>query len=157
MVFNNKRETKLSASIVLNLQFKLLQFLSRKVTEISEQTKYSFHQFQSCPTTVPPKVHTALIPKHFQIPQVKTACLGRYVSVFPDLLKCACQLLSSVQLFVTPWTTLTKLLCPWKFPGKNIAVDSHFPLERIFLTHRSKPGLLHCRQILYHLSNQGGP
>ena len=30
-------------------------------------------------------------------------------------------------------------------------------LQGIFPTHGSKPGLLHCRQILYHLSHQGSP
>ena len=32
------------------------------------------------------------------------------------------------------------------------------PFSRgIFLTQESNPGLLHCRQILYHLSHQGSP
>ena len=31
----------------------------------------------------------------------------------------------------------------------------HFRLQGIFLTQGSNPGLLHCRQILYHLSYQG--
>ena len=31
----------------------------------------------------------------------------------------------------------------------------HFLLQEIFLTQGSNPGLLHCRQILYHLSHQG--
>ena len=30
-------------------------------------------------------------------------------------------------------------------------------LQGIFLTQGSNPGLLHCRQILYHLSHQGSP
>ena len=30
-----------------------------------------------------------------------------------------------------------------------------FLLQGIFLTRGSNPGLLHCRQILYHLSHQG--
>ena len=30
-------------------------------------------------------------------------------------------------------------------------------LQGIFGTHRSNPALLHCRQILYHLSYQGIP
>ena len=34
-------------------------------------------------------------------------------------------------------------------------VGSPSLLQGIFLTQRLKPGLLHCRQILYHLSNQG--
>ena len=36
-------------------------------------------------------------------------------------------------------------------------MGSHSLLQRIFLTQGSKPGLLHCRQILYHLSCQGSP
>ena len=28
------------------------------------------------------------------------------------------QLLSRVQLFATPWTVDTRLLCPWNFPGR---------------------------------------
>ena len=33
----------------------------------------------------------------------------------------------------------------------------HSLLQGIFLTQRLKPGLLHCRQILYHPSHQGSP
>ena len=51
----------------------------------------------------------------------------------------------------------TRLLCPWDFPGKNTGVGCHSLLQGIFLIQRSKPGLLHCRQILYHLSYQGSP
>ena len=51
----------------------------------------------------------------------------------------------------------TRLLCPWNSPGKNIGVGSHFLLQGIFPTQGSNPGLLHCRQILYHLSHQGNP
>ena len=43
----------------------------------------------------------------------------------------------------------TRLLCPWSSLGKNTRVDSHSLLQEIFPTQRSKPGLLHCRQILY--------
>ena len=35
--------------------------------------------------------------------------------------------------------------------------SSHSLLQGIFLTQGSNPGLLHCRQILYHLSHQGSP
>ena len=31
----------------------------------------------------------------------------------------------------------------------------HFPLQGIFPTQGSNPGLLHCRQILYHLNHEG--
>ena len=45
-----------------------------------------------------------------------------------------------------------RLLCPWNSPGKNTGVGCHDLLQKIFLTQGLNPGLLHCRQILYHLS-----
>ena len=69
---------------------------------------------------------------------------------------CVCYLLSCVQLFATPWTIPCQILCPWNSPGKNTGVDCHFLLQGILLTQGSKPGFLHCRQILYCLS-QGSP
>ena len=50
-----------------------------------------------------------------------------------------------------------RLFCPWGFPGKNTGVGCHFLLHCIFLTQGSNASLLHCRQILYHLSYRGGP
>ena len=47
------------------------------------------------------------------------------------------------------------LLYPWNSPGKNTGVGSYSLLQEIFPTQRSYPGLLNCRQILYHLSHQG--
>ena len=44
------------------------------------------------------------------------------------------------------------ILRPWDPPGKNTRVGCHFLLQGIFPTQGSNPGLLHCRQILYHLS-----
>ena len=38
-----------------------------------------------------------------------------------------------------------------------VAMPSSNPLQGIFPTRRSNPGLLHGRQILYHLSHQGSP
>ena len=46
---------------------------------------------------------------------------------------------------------------PWDSPGKNTRVGCHFLLQGIFRTQGSNPGLLHCRQMLYHLSHQGSP
>ena len=43
-----------------------------------------------------------------------------------------------------------RLLCPWDFPGNNTGVGCHFLLQHIFPTQGLNPGLLHCRQILYH-------
>ena len=42
-------------------------------------------------------------------------------------------------------------------PGKNTRVDCHAFLPGIFPTLGSNPGLLHCRQVLYHLSHQESP
>ena len=41
--------------------------------------------------------------------------------------------------------------------GRNIGVGCYALLQGIFPTQGSNPGLLHFRQILYHLSHQGGP
>ena len=49
----------------------------------------------------------------------------------------------------------TGLLYPWNSPGKNTGVGCHFLLQGIFLIQGSNPGLLHCRQTLYHLSHPG--
>ena len=50
-----------------------------------------------------------------------------------------------------------RLLCSWDSPGKNTGVGCHSFLQGIFLTQASNLGLLHCRQVLYHLSHQGNP
>ena len=50
-----------------------------------------------------------------------------------------------------------RLLCPWDSPGKNTGVGCHFLLQGIFQIQGSNLGLLHCRQILYHMSHQGSP
>ena len=47
-----------------------------------------------------------------------------------------------------------RLLCPWNSPGKINGVGCHSLLQGIFPTQESNPGLLPCRQILYHLSHQ---
>ena len=44
----------------------------------------------------------------------------------------------------------------WEYSaGKNTRVGSHSLLWGIFPTQGSSPSLLHCRQILFHLSHQG--
>ena len=42
-------------------------------------------------------------------------------------------------------------------PDKNTGLGCHGLLQGILPTHGSNPGLLHCRQILYQLSNKGIP
>ena len=63
----------------------------------------------------------------------------------------------SVWLFETPWTVAFQELRPWDFLGKSTGVSCHFLLQRIFPTQGSKPGLPHCRQMLYCLSHKGSP
>ena len=41
--------------------------------------------------------------------------------------------------------------------GKNTGVGCHALFQGVFPNQGSNPGLLHWRQILYHLSHQGGP
>ena len=49
------------------------------------------------------------------------------------------------------------LYSPWNSLGQNTGVDSLSLLQGIFPTQGLKPGLLHCRQILYQLSHKGSP
>ena len=49
------------------------------------------------------------------------------------------------------------LLCPWNSAGKNNGVGCPSLLQQILPTQGSNLGLLHCRQILFHLSYKGTP
>ena len=62
-----------------------------------------------------------------------------------------------VSFWCTTTDQSTSLFCPWDSPGKNTGVGCHFLLQGIFLTQGLNLGLLHCRQILCHLSHQGSP
>ena len=46
---------------------------------------------------------------------------------------------------------------PWNSSGQNTRVGSLSLLQGIILTQGSKPGLPHCKQILYQLSHKGSP
>ena len=46
---------------------------------------------------------------------------------------------------------------PWNSPGQKPGLGSLSLLQGIFPTQGSKPGLPHCRQILYQLSRKGCP
>ena len=49
-----------------------------------------------------------------------------------------------------------RLFCSWTSPGKDTdGVGSHSLLLGIFFTQGSNSGLLHCRQVVNHLSHQG--
>ena len=58
---------------------------------------------------------------------------------------------------MTPWAVARQLPLSRRFPSKSTGVGNHFLLQGIFPTQGSKPGLLHCRWLLYHLSHQGSP
>ena len=47
-----------------------------------------------------------------------------------------------------------RLLCLRDSLGKNARVGCHFLFQGTFLTQGLNPYLLHCRQILHHLSQQ---
>ena len=66
-----------------------------------------------------------------------------------------CQSFSRVQHFATHGLQPTRLLYPWKSPGKKTGVGSHSLLRVIFWTQGLNLGLLHCRQILHHLNLAG--
>ena len=81
-----------------------------------------------------------------------------YTQAFPSLstthliLHCCCYLAAPVVSdSVRPHGLYpTRLLHLWDSPGKSAGVGCHSLLQGIFPTQGSKPGLLHCRQILYH-------
>ena len=61
-------------------------------------------------------------------------------------------------IYVTLWVIIQYTL--FISPGKNTGVGCHSLFQGIFLTQGSKQlnhGFVCCRQILYHMSNQGGP
>jgi len=60
---------------------------------------------------------------------------------------------SHAWLFTTPWTIFSL----WNSSSQNTRVGSHSLLQGIFPNQGSKPGLPHCRLILYQLRHQGNP
>ena len=63
-----------------------------------------------------------------------------------------CSSLSRVWLSETPWIVAHQASLSMEFSGRNTGVGCHSPLQGIFPTQGSNLGLLHCRQILYHLN-----
>ena len=59
--------------------------------------------------------------------------------------------------FATPWTVPRQAPLSMDSLGKNTRVGSHSLPRGIFPTQEWNPGLLYCRQTLYHLSHQGIP
>ena len=64
---------------------------------------------------------------------------------------------SRVQLFVTPQATVRQVPLSMGFSRQESWSGLPFPLQGIFPTQGLNLGLLHCRQILYHVSHRGSP
>ena len=62
---------------------------------------------------------------------------------------------SVVSNSATPWTAARR--APLSVGFSRQGVGCHFLLQGIIPTQGSNPGLLYCRQILYHLRHQGSP
>ena len=61
---------------------------------------------------------------------------------------------SHVQHFLTPWAIGCQAPLSMEFSSQKYWSRLPFTFQEIFPTQGSNPGLLHCRQILYHLSHQ---
>ena len=66
-----------------------------------------------------------------------------------------CYFLSCIRLFATPWTGTRHAPLSIEFPRQEYWSGLPFPSPGDLPNPGIKPGLLHCRQILYHLSHQG--
>ena len=87
-------------------------------------------------------------------------CSPRFLCESPNLQATAFGVRASVCSVVsdstTPWTGLwpSRLLCPWDFDSlsNNTGVGSHSDilLQGIFPTQGLNPGLLLCKQLLFH-------
>jgi len=80
-----------------------------------------------------------------------TADLSEYICMIP------LKVVLVAQLWVTHCDPMDCNHCPWNYPDKNSGVGNHSLLQGIFQTQGLNLGLLHYRQILYHLSHQGSP
>ena len=64
---------------------------------------------------------------------------------------------SYVQLFVISWTVAHQAPLSLEFSRQEYWSGLPFPSPGDLLTQGSNPGLLHCWQVLHHLSYQGSP
>ena len=65
------------------------------------------------------------------------------------------KLFSRIRLFATPWTIAYQASLSMGFSRQEYWSELPFILQEIFLTQGLNPGLLHCKQTLYHLSHEG--
>ena len=73
-----------------------------------------------------------------------------------NLTPCVCVSCSAMSNSLQPHGLQpASLLCSWDSAGKNTGVGRHSLFQGISPTQGLNLGLLHCGQILYHLSHQG--
>ena len=72
---------------------------------------------------------------------------------------CACYFVAKLYVILLrpQGLQLTRILCPWDFPGKNIGVCCHFLLQGIFLTQKLKSRFLHWQADYLPSTHQGSP
>ena len=138
---------------LVNLSLNAWESLSQSIflapsTNDEDHTKV----IRTCPN-LGPSVQGSLFPDLIQTPTLQNTraprtsrSLKRETEVlaaqsYPTLLPCGLE--------------PAMLLCPWNSSGQNNRVGCHSLLQGHLPDPEIKLGLLHCRQILYHLSHQG--
>ena len=94
----------------------------------------------------------SLLKKIYQQAILQNIALKRNLYIVSEVKSLSC-----VRLFVTPWSIAYQAPPSMEFSRQEYWSGLHFLLQRIFPTQESNLGLLHCWQILYHLSYQGSP
>ena len=98
----------------------------------------------------------------FLFPSVLAEGRKRFTEVLLNITQVLSQVVTGVLVTQLLPTVCDPMVCPWNSPGKNTGVGGYsiriFLLQgtstEIFLTQGSNPGLLHCRQMFYHLIHQ---
>ena len=81
--------------------------------------------------------------------------MSNYINIYVCVCVCVCVWVSRVQLCNPMHSSQAPF--PWNSPGKNTGVGCYSLFQGISPTQGSNLSLLHCRQILHHLSQQGSP
>ena len=119
---------------------------------LRENPSHCFSASRGCPHSLTSALTLGLHITRTSVSIITSPPLGLrfYCCIFPLLKK-----KKKLKVSVTQWcpTLCGPLDCPWNSPGKNTEVGSHY-----FSKGSSWPGidlndLLHCRQIIYHLSH----
>ena len=93
-------------------------------------------EFYHFGTEMPPKDAFVVIPRTFECMENESV---------------SCSVMSDS--FVTHWTIACQAPMSMGSPDKNTGVGHHSLLQGISPTQGSNLGLLHCRQMLYHLNH----